>query len=162
MRWVLRYIAEFERRWARYTRRVNASWRVDETVVSVRGGRHYLYRAVDNHGKSVASLLCPERDMKAAQAFSHKAVTTRYRRWPRTVNVDGNAASHSALQLLGHEDPRWRNVVVRSRRYLNNIVGQDHRTIKRRCAAMLGLKSFEPAVPTKLAVPFEFIDAARY
>jgi len=53
MRWVLRYVPEFERRWTRYARRVNSSWRVDETAVSVRGGRHYLYRAVDKHGKSV-------------------------------------------------------------------------------------------------------------
>ena len=148
LRWVLRYIPEYERRWARHARRVNGSWRVDETAVSVRGGRHYLYRAVDRHGKSVESLLCAERDMKAAQAFFRKAVATHHLRWPRTVNLDGNTASHRALRLLGHEDPRWRTVVVRSRRYLNNIVEQDHRAIKRRCAAMLGLKSFQTAAVT--------------
>src|ERR1700704_4706863 len=55
LRWVLRYVPEFEKRWARYARRVNSSWRVDETAVSVRGGRHYLYRAVDKKGKSIGS-----------------------------------------------------------------------------------------------------------
>ena len=65
-------------------RRVNASWGVDETAVSVRGGRHYLYRAVDKHGEYVESLLCAERDMKAAQAFFRKAVSTHHRRWPRS------------------------------------------------------------------------------
>jgi hypothetical protein len=64
------------------------------------------------------------------------------------VNLDGNAASHRALRLLGNEDPRWKPVVVRCCRYLNNIVEQDHRAIKRRCASMLGLKSFRTAVVT--------------
>ena len=58
MRWVLRYFPEYERRWARYARLPGSSWRMDETAVAVRGGRHYLYRAVDRRGKSVASLLC--------------------------------------------------------------------------------------------------------
>ena len=53
MRWVLRYVPEYERRWARHARQVNSSWRMDETSVPVRGGNYYLYRAVDRHGKSV-------------------------------------------------------------------------------------------------------------
>ncbi len=147
-RWVLHYVPEFEKRWARYARRVNSSWRVDETSVSVRGGKHYLYRAVDKHGKSVDSLLCADRGMEAAQAFFRKAVATHSPGWPRKVNLDGNAASHRGLRLLRREDPRWQSVVVRSRRYLNNIVEQDHRAIKRRCASMLGFKSFRTAAIT--------------
>jgi hypothetical protein len=54
-------------------------------------------------------------------------------RWPRKVNLDGNAASHRALRLLGTEDPKWKSVVIRCCRYLNNIVEQGHRAIKRRC-----------------------------
>ena len=63
MRWVLRYVPEFEKRWARYARRVNRSWWVDETSIPVRGRWHYLYRAVDKHGKSVEFLLCADRGM---------------------------------------------------------------------------------------------------
>jgi transposase-like protein len=149
MRWVLRYVPEFERRWARFTRPVDPSWRMDETAVPVRGGRHYLYRAVDRHGKSVGSLLCDNRDMAAAQAFFRRAVASKWAHgWPRKVNLDGNTASHRALRLLGQEDPRWKSVVVRGRRYLNNIVEQDHRAIKRRCASMTGFKSFESAAIT--------------
>jgi transposase-like protein len=145
MRWVLRYVPVYEERWNRFARPVNSSWRMDETAVSVRGGLHYLYRAVDKHGKSVGSLLRADRGMDAAQAFFRKAVAANGSCWPTTVNLDGNAASHRALRLMGNADPRWKAVAVRCCRYLNNIVEQDHRAIKRRCASMLGLKSFSTA-----------------
>jgi transposase-like protein len=74
MRWVLRYVPEYEHRWARFARPPGSSWRMNETAVPVRGGRHYLYRAVDKDGKSVASLLCNDRNMESAQAFFRSAV----------------------------------------------------------------------------------------
>ncbi len=138
MRWVLRYVPEVERRWTRYAKPVDSSWRMDETAVPVRGGKHYLYSAVDKYGKSVDSLLCPSRGREAARAFFQHAVAREESLWPCKVNVDGNAATHLALRQLGRGDRRWRSVTVRSNRYLNNIVEQDHRAIKRRCAAMLG------------------------
>jgi transposase-like protein len=107
---------------------------MDETAVSVRGGPHYLYRAVDKHGKTVDSLLCTDRSEAAARAFFCKALKTHHPIWPRKLNIDGNAASHRALRLLRQENPEWRSVEIRSRRYLNNVVEQDHRAIKRRCA----------------------------
>jgi transposase-like protein len=70
MRWVLRYVPKYERRWDRFARSVNSSWRMDETAVSVRGGLHYLYRAVDKHGKSAGSLLRADRGMHAARSSS--------------------------------------------------------------------------------------------
>jgi transposase-like protein len=153
LRWVQRYVPEYERRWARYSRPVSSSWRMDETVVPVRGGRYYLYRAVDRQGKSVDSRLCDNRDISAAQAFFRGAVESPWSAgWPSKVNLDGNTATHRALRLLGTEDLRWRNVVVRGRRYLNNIVEQDHRAIKRRCASMLGLKTFRTAAITLAGV----------
>jgi transposase-like protein len=152
LRWVQRYVPEFEQRWGRYARRVHSSWRMDETAVSVRGGAHYLYRAVDKYGKTVDSLLCVDRSESAARAFFSKALKTHQPRRPRKVNVDGNTATHRALRLLGQENPDWRSVVIRSRRYLNNIVEQDHRAIKRRCAPMLALKSFRTAAITLAGV----------
>jgi hypothetical protein len=125
---------------------------MDETAVSVRGGLHYLYRAVDKQGKSVGSLLRADRGMDAAREFFRKAVATNRSRWPTTVNLDGNAASHRALRVLGDEHPNWKSVVVRCCRYLNNIVEQDHRAIKRRCASMLSLKSFRTAAITLAGV----------
>lgn len=152
LRWVQRYVPEYEKRWARYTRPVHPSWRMDETVVSVRGGRHYLYRAVDKYGKTVDSLLCADRSEFAARAFFERALATHHPKWPRKLNLDGNAATHRALRLMRKEDPRWQAVRIRCRRYLNNIVEQDHRAIKRRCAPMLSLKTFETAAITLAGV----------
>ena len=117
-------------------------------VVAVRGGRHYLYRAVDRSGNSVAWLLCKDRSMEAAQAFFSMAVSQEGVRWPAKINVDGNSATHRGLRLLAVEDRRWRNVEVRARRYLNNVIEQDHRAIKQRCAPMLGFKGFRSAAIT--------------
>ncbi|MEO6080851.1 MAG: IS6 family transposase [Steroidobacteraceae bacterium] len=148
LRWVLRFVPEYERRWDRFARPSGSSWRMDETAVSVRGGRHYLYRAVDRDGKTVHSLLCGDRTIGAAQAFFRSAVAKSEVSWPAMVNLDGHKASHRGLQLIGQEDDRWRSVALRTNRYLNNIVEQDHRAIKQRCASMLGLKSFRSAATT--------------
>jgi transposase-like protein len=151
-RWVQRYVPEFESRWSRYAKPVHSSWRMDETAIAVRGGPLYLYRAVDKFGKTVDSLLCADRTEEAARAFFCKALETNQPRRPQKVNLDGNAASHRALRLLRQEHPGWQSVIVRSRRYLNNIVEQDHRAIKRRCASMLALKSFRTAAITLAGV----------
>jgi transposase-like protein len=93
-----------------------------------------------------------DRGTEAARAFLREAVVLNDGRWPTKVNLDGNAGSHRALRLLGNEDERWQPVVVRSCRYLNNIIEQDHRAIKCRCASMLGLKSFNTAATTRAGV----------
>lgn len=103
MRWVLRYVPEYEQRWNRYARPVNSSWRMDETAVSVRGGLHYLYRAVDQYGKSVASVLRSDRGMAADQDFFRKAVATNGS-WPTTVNL----ATANAPELTSHfSEENW-------------------------------------------------------
>jgi hypothetical protein len=86
--------------------------------------------------------------MESAQAFFRTAVRQEGVSWPSKINVDGNSATHRGLRLLAAEDRRWQSVEVRSRRYLNNVVEQDHRAIKQRCASMLGLKSFRSAAIT--------------
>ena len=152
LRWVQRYVPEFERRWARFAKPTKSSWRMDETAVSVRGECKYLYRPVDRNGKSIHSVLREDRTIEAAKAFFREAVAVGGVGWPEKINLDGNTATHRGLQLLGEEDPRWRTVVVRASRYLNNIVEQDHRAIKRRRSAMLGLKSTRTAAITLAGV----------
>jgi transposase-like protein len=70
-----------------------------------------------------------DRSESAARAFFSKALETHQPRRPRNVNIDGSAATHRALRLLGQENPEWQSLIIRRRRYLNNIVEQDHRAI---------------------------------
>jgi transposase-like protein len=69
LRWVQRYVSEFEKRWSRYAVPVGDSWRVDETYLKVRGQWVYLYRAVDKAGRTVDFLLSKRRDKDAAKRF---------------------------------------------------------------------------------------------
>jgi transposase-like protein len=112
LRWVTRYVPEYEKRWSRFSQPVGTSWRCDETYVPIRGKWHYLYRAVDKQGKTVDFLLRRDRGIAAAQAFFRKALATNLNRWPRKVTLDGHVPSHQALRLLRREDPKWRNVEV--------------------------------------------------
>ncbi len=109
------------------------------------GKWHYLYRAVDKHGKTVDFLLRPDRGIAAAQAFFRKALASTLPRVPRKVTLDGHVPSRRALWLLRREHFCWRNVTVRTNKYLNNLIEQDHRAIKRRCASMAGFKTFAGA-----------------
>ena len=156
MRWVRHYVPEFERRWAQFAKPTHSSWRMDETSVSVRGRWHYLYRAVDRNGKSIHSLLCEDRSIRSAQTFFRQAVNVAGSGWPVRINLDGNVATHLGLRLLAGDDSRWQSITVRARKYVNNIVEQDHRAIKQRCASMLGLKSFPTA-----AITFSGIELAH-
>jgi transposase-like protein len=146
LRWVSRYVPEYEKRWNRFYRPVGTSWRCDETYVSIRGKWHYLYRAVDSRERR-STFSCAVT-AAAAQAFFRKALATNLNRWPRKVTLDGHVPSHRALRVLRREDLKWRNVEVRTCKYLNNVVEQDHRAIKRRCASMAGFKSIGNAAIT--------------
>ena len=73
LRWVQRYVPEFEKRWSRYARPVGDSWRVDETYLKIRGQWVYLYRAVDKQGRTVDFLLSKRRDVAAAKRFFSRA-----------------------------------------------------------------------------------------
>jgi transposase-like protein len=145
---VQRYVPEFEKRWDRFSRPIGCSWRVDETYILLKGEWSYLYRAVDKQGRTVDFLLRQDRGIAAARAFFRKAFASHPNRPPQRVPLDGHWPSHRALRLLRREHPVWRRVHVRTCRYLNNIVEQDHRAIKRRGAPMLGFKSVKTAAVT--------------
>ena len=100
LRWVTRFVPEFEKRWDRYRRRVGGSWRVDETYVCVRGKWNYLYRAVDLYGQTIDFVLRKDRGVAAAQAFFLKALASNGNRFPRTVTLDGHRPSRAALWKL--------------------------------------------------------------
>ena len=146
LRWVQRYLPEFEKRWSRYARPVGGSWRMDETYIKVSGRWVYLYRAVDKAGRTVDFLLSRNRDVNAAKTFLRNAMKNR--RKPTKITLDAYAASHRAVREMkaGGELPE--RVWVRSSQYLNNLIEQDHRRVKQRIRPMLGFKRFDNAAIT--------------
>jgi transposase-like protein len=141
MRWVLRYAPEFEKRWRRYEKPVALSWRMDETYIKVAGEWTYLYRAVDQNGKTVDFCLSKRRDVTASKTFLRNALKKHGD--PLSITLDAYAASHRGLKDSG--EIFYQKMRVRSCAYLNNVVEQDHRRVKRRVNPMLGFKSFENA-----------------
>jgi transposase-like protein len=144
MRWVQHYTPEFEKRGRRYALAVGRSWRVDETYVKIRGEWCYLYRAVDRSGQTVDFRLSARRDVAAAKAFFRKAMKTQ-QCVPQTITLDGYAASHRAVCELKADGLLPTHAMLRSSKYLNKLIEQDHRSVKQRIAVMLGLKHFRNA-----------------
>jgi transposase-like protein len=116
---------------------------MDETYVRVKGQWTYLYRAVDKRGQTVDFYLSRKRDVNAAKIFLRKAI--KHRRVPTKLTLVAYAASHRAVADLKRSRELPQLVKVRSSKYLNNLVAQDHRRVKQRLGPMLGLKSFRNA-----------------
>ena len=103
-------------------------------------------------GRTVDFYLSKQRDIGAAMAFFRKALASHPNKPPRKITVDGYKATHRALRLLRRRNATWRRVIVRSWQFLNNIIEQDHRAIKRRVSAMLGFKTFRTAAVTLMGI----------
>jgi transposase-like protein len=104
---------------------------VDETYIRVKGRWTYLYRAVDSRGQTIDFLLSAKRDTAAAKRFFRRALAQPHTVNPRTITVDKNPAYPRAVVELKKEGEPWRRSRPRQVKYLNNIVEQDHRRIKR-------------------------------
>jgi transposase, IS6 family len=120
----------------------NGSWRVDETYVKVKGWWMYLYRAVDSRGQTIDFLLSAKRDAEAAKRFFRKALAQSHTVNPRTITVDKNAACPKAAAEMKNDGELWRWSRLRQVKYLNNIVEQDHRNVKRLTSPGVGSGSF--------------------
>jgi putative transposase len=140
-RWAVRFLPLIEKMSRKHKRPVGSSWRMDETYIKVKGVWKYLYRAVDKQGKTVDFLLTVKRDMAAAKRFFDKAMGANGD--PDKVVMDKSGANKAAIDAInaGRAVP----IVVRQIKYLNNIVEQDHRAIKRVTRPMLNFKSFQAA-----------------
>src|SRR5450631_2356217 len=140
-RWAVKMLPILAAVMRRRRRPVGLSWRMDETYVKVGGQWKYLYRAVDRAGQTVDFLLRAHRDVAAARAFFERAIDETG--IPETVTIDKSGANTAAIE--GIRADSGMNIGLRQSKYLNNIVEQDHRAIKRRVRPMLGFKIFRCA-----------------
>ena len=140
-RWAIRFLPLVEKMARKHKRPVGGSWRMDETYIKVNGVWKYLYRAVDKQGKTVDFLLTAKRDMTAVQRFFDKAMAANGA--PNKVVMDKSGANKAAIDAVnaGRDVP----ILVRQVKYLNDIIEQDHRAIKRVTRPMLNFKSFRSA-----------------
>ncbi|PUA17671.1 IS6 family transposase [Glaciimonas sp. PCH181] len=140
-RWAIRFLPLLEKAFRKHKRPVGGSWQMDETYIKVKAVWKYLYRAVDKEGKTVDFLLTAKRDKAAARRFFDKAL--RDNDVPEKITMDKSGPNKAAIDEInaGREIPS----VVRQVKYLNNIVEQDHRAIKRVTRPILNFKSFQSA-----------------
>jgi len=140
-RWAIRFLPLLEKVFRKHKRPVSGSWRMDETYIKVKGAWKYLYRAVNKEGKTVDFLLTAKRDKAAALRFFDKAMKASG--VPEKVTMDKSGANKVAMDEINArgETP----IIVRQVKYLNNIVEQDHRAVKRVTKPMLNFKSFRAA-----------------
>jgi transposase, IS6 family len=144
-RWVQHYASELDKRCRPYLKTTNDSYRVDETYIKVKGEWKYLYRAVDSEGNAIDFLLRAKRDARAAERFFRKALRAVHTTQPRVINIDQNAAYPPAFEALQQDGALSPSCTLRPVAYLNNIIEQDHRFVKRLARSCLGFGSFRTA-----------------
>ena len=153
-RWVIHYAPLIEEEFRKkYKRPVGSSWRMDETLIEIKGKWYPLYRAVDKEGDTIDFMLSKSRDESAARAFFTRAI--KLHGVPEKVTIDKSGANNAGLNtinfqlaffaLLGYS---LMQISIRQIKYLNNIIEQDHRFIKRITKPMMGFKSFNSTKST--------------
>jgi IS6 family transposase len=148
MRWVHEYSPIINEKIRKHLKPTNDSWRMDETYLKIKGKNAYLYRAVDSGGKTIDFFVSENRDKDAAKKFIKKALQAQHNQQPRVITTDNYAATEVAIHELIYGGTLLAGTTIRKIKYLNNIIEQDHRFIKRKVKPMLGFKSLETAEKT--------------
>ncbi len=149
-RWVVKYSSVLESQFRQVKKQVGKSWRMDETYIKVKGQWVYYYRAVDKQWQTIDFFLSSTRDLKAAQAFFEKAIESSGK--PEKVNMDKSGANLAGLEQINKDLPENQKIGIRQVKYLNNLIEQDHRGIKRITKPMLGFKNFFSAAATLVGI----------
>lgn len=148
-RWVVKFAPLIAARAQAKKRRTAPSWRMDETYIKVKGRWTYLYRAVDRDGQTLNFMLSERRDLLAARSFFRRAISANG--VPERVVIDKSGANLGGLQAVNtilKFTGSGRTIEIRQVKYLNNIVEQDHRFIKRITGPMMGFKAVHSAAAT--------------
>ncbi len=144
-RWVQRYAPEINKRIRPHLKLSGASYRIDETYVKVGKTWKYLYRAVDKEGNTIEFMLSAKRDVSAAKRFFKKVMRADHRRLPFSISTDKHASYPDAFTSSQEEKILPKDCRLRRVKYLNNVIEQDHRFIRRRWRAMQCSRSFHTA-----------------
>ena len=144
-RWVQRYGPEINKRIRPHLKLAGASYRVDETYIKVGMQCKYLYRAVDKEGNTIEFMLSAKRDVMAAKRFFKKMMRADHRRLPFSISVDKNAAYPEAFTSSQDEKVLPKDCTLRRVKYLNNVIEQDHRFIKKKVRVSQCFKTFQTA-----------------
>ena len=147
-RCVQKYAPEINKRMRPHLKMSGTSYRLDETYVKVGGEWKYLYRAIDATGQTIEFMLSAKRDVSAAKRFFKKLMRAGHRRLPFTIDTDKRASYPEAFATSIKEKVLPKDCKLRRVKYLNNIIEQDHRTIRRRWRAMQCFRSFHTAERT--------------
>lgn len=147
-RWVQRYALEINRRMRPHLKMSGTSYRIDETYVKVGTEWKYLYRAIDSSGQTIEFMLSAKRDVAAAKRFTKSVMRADHRRLPFTVGTDKHASYPQAFATSVSEKVLPLDCKLRRVKYLNNIIEQDHRAIRRRWKAIQCFRSFHTAERT--------------
>jgi putative transposase len=137
-RWAIKVLPVLAAVFRRRKRPVGRSWRMDETYIKVSDQWKYLYRAVDRDGNTVDFLLPAKRDRAAARRFLERAINLHG--VPEKITIDKSGANTAAIESVKAD--ACVDILMRQNKYLNNIVEQGHRAIKRITRPMLVFKSF--------------------
>ncbi|HYG11191.1 MAG TPA: IS6 family transposase [Pyrinomonadaceae bacterium] len=141
-RWVQRYAPVINKRIRQHLKMSGTSYRVDETYIKVGKTCKYLYRAVDKQGKTIEFMRSANRDVSAAKRFFKKMMRAEHRRLPFSISVDKNAAYPDAFTSSREEKVLPQDCTLRRVKYLNNVIEQVHRFIKKKVRASQCFKRF--------------------
>lgn len=144
-RWVQRYAPEINKRMRPHLKMSGTSYRLDETYVKVGAEWKYLYHAVDSTGQTIDFMLSAKRDVSAAKRFFKKLMRADHRRLPFTIGTDKHASYPGAFDASVKEKVLPLDCKLRRVKYLNNVIEQDHRAIRRRWRAAQCFRSFHTA-----------------
>lgn len=147
-RWVMAYAPEINKRCRQHLKTTTDSWKVDETYIKIQGKWKYLYRAIDKEGNTIDFLLCAKRDASSATRFLQKALKRWHSVNPRVINTDQDKAYTKAIEDLTESGSLSESTKHRAIKYLNNLIEQDHRYIKRRIVASQHFREFWSAYRT--------------
>ena len=140
-RWVIKYVPKLLYKFRKYKLKVGERWYLNETYIKVGGVDHYIYRAVDSNGQTIDFKPYKKRNKSVAKRYLNHAIKNN--RTPGKVNIDGGLAIEAGIKKYNFQNNS--DIKITKIKYLNNIIEQDHRSIKRKFKSIQIFKKLSTA-----------------